>query len=101
MGEHRRQAMAKRQGRNAAREWLATATTGDKVGVAGCGFQYGYDTLDELRKEGLDVPSSDDPDFSWGFFKQVKGHVYHKVHFGMKGVSDAKGQENPEASGSS
>ena len=80
MDAYSRQAIAKRQGRNAAKVWLASAATADKVMFAGYDFRYGEDTLDDLREAGINVPSSSDPQYSWGLFKQVKGHVFHKVH---------------------
>jgi len=80
MNRYRREAIAKRQGRDAAKAWLASAATADKVMLAGFDFKYDIDTLDDLRKEGIGVPSSSDPHYSWGFFKQVKGQVFHKVH---------------------
>ena len=79
MQRNSRQAEEKRRGRNEAKMWLTTATAKDKVEVTGCDFEYGYDTLDMLREEGLSVLSSDSTDFSWGFFKQVKGHVLHRL----------------------
>ena len=80
MDAYSRQAIAKRQGRNAAKVWLASAATADKVMFAGYDFKYDIDTLNDLRKEGIEVPSSPDPHYSWGFFKQVKGQVFHRVH---------------------
>ena len=80
MDRFNKQAIAKRNGRDAAKVWLASAATADKVMLAGFDFRYGVDTLDDLSEEGIEVPSSCDPLFSWGFFKQVKGHVFHKVH---------------------
>ena len=87
-----RQAIAKRQGRNAAKVWLASAATADKVMLAGFDFRYGEDMLDDLRKEGIEVPSSSDPHYSWGFFKQVEGHVFNKVH--VSGGTSRKGIEH-------
>lgn len=49
------------------------------VRVAGYDFDYSLDTLDELRQQGLKVPPSSDENFSWGFWKCVKGHVTHCV----------------------
>lgn len=70
----------KRRGAEAARQWLSSADTGEKVRLAGYDFDYGLDTLDDLQQQGFNVPSSADLVFSWGFYKQVKGYVSHKVH---------------------
>lgn len=70
----------KKQGGQAAKAWLLIAATGDMVRLAGYDFDYGLDTLDDLRAQGLNVPSSSDGVFSWGFYKQVKSHVFHKIH---------------------
>ena len=51
MDAYSRQAIAKRQGRNAAKVWLASAATADKVMFAGYDFKYDIDTLNDLRKE--------------------------------------------------
>lgn len=75
----------KRRGGQAAKAWLSTADTREKVRLAGYDFDYGVDTLDDLRQQDFNVPSSADVMFSWGFYKQVKGHVFHKVHFGRHG----------------
>lgn len=66
---------AKKQGQSAAKAWLLSATTQQKINLAGCRFDYG-DTLIALASNGLDVPLIADVDSSWGFFKQVKGHVH-------------------------
>jgi len=85
MARDARRGLLKKQGGRAARAWLLTADTGEIVRLAGYDFDYGLDTLDELRAQGFKVPSSSDFVFSWGFYKQVKGHVFHKVHFGANG----------------
>ena len=82
---------AKFSGRQKANEWCETATTEQQVGVAGSDFEYG-ETLDDLIAEHFTVPRSDDPDFSWGFFKLVKSRVFHameKLKRGNKGPRDA------------
>jgi hypothetical protein len=75
----RAKAQAKKAGLVAARAWCKTVPREDQLKLAGYGFEYGM-TLDNLRSEGLRVPSSRDIDFSWGFFKQVKGRVHHALH---------------------
>ena len=70
---------AKKDGQNAARKWLKDALIQDIVDLAGSQFEYG-ETLDGLIAHGYRVPRSSDQMFSWGFFKQVKGHVFHKMH---------------------
>lgn len=72
------QADQKKSGQVAAKEWLRTATIEDKIGVAACDFEYG-ETLDDLVKDEYPVPRSQEPNFSWGFYKQIKSHVYHAV----------------------
>lgn len=72
---------AKREGSKAAKVWLTDADIGEKIRLAGFAFEYGVDTLDDLREEGFNIPSSADHIFSWGFYKQVKSHVYHTVHY--------------------
>jgi len=74
----------KKQGSEAAKNWLTTADAAEVVQLAGYDFDYGIDTLDDLRAQGFGVPSSNDPDFSWGFYKKVKGHVVHKIHRGRE-----------------
>ena len=56
----------KKQGGQAAKTWISPASTGDIVCLAGYDFDYGLDTLDDLRARGLNVPSSSDEAFSWG-----------------------------------
>lgn len=84
MGTDTTRATLKKQGAEAAKTWLSTASTGDIVRLAGYDFDYGLETLDDLREQGLNVPSSSDFVFSWGFYKQVKSHVCHKIHFGFR-----------------
>lgn len=69
---------AKRRGQEAAKRWLQQATIEQKVALAGVQLEYG-ETLDDLIEENFEVPSSADKDFSYGFFKQVKGHVFHAL----------------------
>lgn len=71
---------AKREGSEAAKVWLTDADTAEKVRLAGFAFEYGVDTLDDLREEEFNVPSSADYIFSWGFYKQVQSHVHQTVH---------------------
>ena len=68
----------KNQGMQAAKEWLKTAPVQVQIDVAGSKFNYG-ETLNGLIDEGLSVPCSNDRDFSWGFFKQVKSRLNHKL----------------------
>lgn len=70
----------KKRGAQAARQWLLRADSGEKVRLAGYDCDYGLETLDDLQQQGFTVPSSADLVLSWGFYKQVKGHVTHKVH---------------------
>jgi len=62
----------------AAKDWYRTAAVRDRLAVAAYDFEYG-DVLDDLADEGVAVPASSDVDFSWGFFKQVKGKVFHAL----------------------
>lgn len=71
---------SKHRGREAASEWLRTADPAETVRVAGYDFDYDLDTLTILRSQGFTVPPSSDVDFSWGFWKKVKGHVVHSVY---------------------
>ncbi len=87
----------KKQGGQAARAWLLTAATGEIVRLAGYEFDYGLDTLDDLRAQGFTVPSSSDFVFSWGFYKQVKGRVYHKIHMASNRMRNGR-REFPENS---
>lgn len=68
----------KYRGREAAKRWCQTASIEQQVRLAGCDLQYG-ETLDNLIEHGLDVPAASNRDFSWGFYKQVKGRVTHKI----------------------
>jgi hypothetical protein len=78
----------KKDGINAAKEWVKTATIQEQIDVAGCEFEYG-ETLDELISGGKRVPHSDDKDFSWGFFQQVKSRVHHKMAQSKPKLRDA------------
>ena len=69
---------AKKRGQQAAKTWIKANRLQCQIDVAGSGFEYGV-VLDDLRGKGLSVPASQDADFSWGFFKQVKGYVHHKL----------------------
>jgi hypothetical protein len=68
----------KKLGQQAARKWLKNTQPDIQVELAGCRMQFG-ETLDDLIGDDLPVPPSSDPYFSWGFYKQVKGHVVHKL----------------------
>lgn len=70
---------AKKMGQASAKEWSRTSPHGSQIALAGCGFRYGM-TLEDLSASGLRVPQSRDVDFSWGFFKQIKGHVHHALY---------------------
>lgn len=69
----------KKNGADAAKKWLATADPAEIVRLAGYDFDYQLDCLSDLAAQGFSVPPSRDHDFSWGFFKKVKGHAVHKV----------------------
>lgn len=73
------QSWRKREGINVAREWCRTASLLSQITIAGCGLEYG-ETLDTLIEEGYDVPSSSDRNFSWGFYKHVKGKVHDALY---------------------
>jgi hypothetical protein len=77
---------AKKAGQAAAKQWCRAASQQAQVTLAGWDFKYGM-TLDGLIGGGARVPPSADEDYSWGFFKQVKGRVYHALH---KSTSAAK-----------
>ncbi len=70
---------SKKQGARAAKEWYTQATIEQRVALAGCDFEYG-ETPSKLVADGYDVPKSEDMDYSWGFFKEVKGIVFHAIH---------------------
>lgn len=72
---------AKKHGQAEARRWLTDAPVAAIIAVAGCEMEYG-ETLDDLRREGFDVPASSDCDYSWGFFKQIRGYAHHKMFRG-------------------
>ena len=80
MASNGRRADMKRSGREQARNWIHHPDTSDGllVALAECDFAYG-ETLDDLIAEGYRVPRSNDRDFSLGFMKLVKGHVYVAV----------------------
>ena len=69
----------KKQGSVAASEWCRAADPAEIVRVAGYDFDFRLDTLDLMRKQGLNVPSSSDDYFSLGFWKGVKSYAVHKV----------------------
>ena len=69
---------SKKQGRHAAQKWSAIASVDAQVALAGTVFDYG-ETLDGLRDDDFDVPSSKDEDFSWGFYKEVKRITFNAV----------------------
>jgi len=75
----KQRADAKKAGHAAARGWSSTAPREELLRFAGYEFHYGM-TLEHMRSQGLHVPASRDPDFSWGFFKQAKGRVHHALH---------------------
>lgn len=66
----------KRTGQFAAKRWCRSALPKAQIALAGWRFEYGM-TLNDLVSEGADVPPSGNRDYSWGFFKQVKGRIYH------------------------
>jgi len=70
---------AKWRGMQSARHWLESASIEEQIRVAGYRFSYG-ETLNDLRFDGLNVPQSEDRNFSWGFWKSVKGRVHHTLY---------------------
>ena len=69
---------AKKNGAAAANVWMKQAPLQDVIDLAASQFGYG-ETLNSLIDDGHNVPQSADPNFSWGFFKKVKGHVHHRL----------------------
>jgi hypothetical protein len=67
-----------RAGDIAAIIWMGSATIHDKIAVAAADFRRGM-TLDWFRSFGVPVPDSDDPDYSWGFYRNVKAIVDRKL----------------------
>jgi len=72
-------AMNKKDGSLAAKDWIRSAPIAELIAVAACDLEYG-ETLESLVAEGYQVPLSRDRDYSWGFYKKVKSHVYHAVY---------------------
>jgi hypothetical protein len=70
---------SKKDGQYAAKAWIESASINQQIALAGCDFRY-RDTLSELAEDGYEVPTSNDADFSWGFFKTVKGKVHTALH---------------------
>jgi hypothetical protein len=68
----------KKLGRTDATQWMRTAHESQVLKLAADEFQYG-DTLTGLIAEGFEVPPSDDVDYSWGFYKYVKGGTLHTL----------------------
>lgn len=68
----------KKEGREHARNWLKETAIDEIVYVAASDLQY-RETLNHLIDDGYSVPPSNDADFSWGFFKQVKGYVFNTI----------------------
>lgn len=64
----------KKAGTSAAIDWIQHADPYEQVRVAACELKYG-ELLDGLINEGFQVPSSEDRDYSWGFYNRVKHHV--------------------------
>lgn len=69
---------SKKRGAKAAREWRKRAKVDEQIALAASQFEYG-NTLTDLIADEYDVPESEDVDFSWGFFKQIKGAVHHAI----------------------
>jgi hypothetical protein len=69
---------AKKNGQLAAKEWCKTIRLSEQINLAGADLKYG-ETLDELAADGFAVPPSADRDYSWGFYKKVKGKVTHAM----------------------
>lgn len=76
MTQPTRRGTSKRRGAALAKEWIRIAPQRDKVRVAAAVVDYGF-TLTELADGSTQLPVSSDKDFSWGFYKQVKSHVFH------------------------
>ncbi len=69
---------AKKRGMTAAQAWLDSASIEQRIKLGAYDFQYG-EVLRDLPAKGILVPRSGDVDFSWGFFKQVKGWLHNAV----------------------
>lgn len=69
----------KYMGMQTAKDYVRQAPVGQSLIVATMDLNFGF-TLDELRAEDLPLPRSNDPHFSWGFYKQVKSWVFAAVH---------------------
>lgn len=77
----------KKAGALAARDWMETVSNQELINLVGSGFEYGH-TLTDLIEEGHNVPESNDPDFSWGFFKKAKGKLHHSMDKSNHGQRD-------------
>lgn len=77
-------AESKKKGTNTAKDWVRNATTDEIIAIAACDFRY-KETLNDLIKDGYEVPPSSDRNFSWGFFKQVKGYAFNAVNAYRRG----------------
>lgn len=70
------QGARKKEGADAGRAWVKAASFQAVCDLASVNFEYGR-TLSELTE--MDVPTSEDRDFSWGFLKAVKAKVASAV----------------------
>lgn len=75
----RDRALEKAAGQLAAKGWLKTASIEDVMRLAGAETEYGDDTIDALREVNIHREELASPDFSWGFYKQVKSYVFHVI----------------------
>jgi hypothetical protein len=75
--------VAKYEGLTAAKAWLDTTSLQQRIRLATWDFRYG-DLLRDMPAKGIYVPRSGDRDFSWGFFKQVKGWLYSAAYKRMQ-----------------
>ncbi len=73
-------ALQKKTGQLAARYWLRSAQIADVVWLAGSDAEYGDDVVNALREVNVSMEGSSSRDFSWGFYKLVKSHVFQLVH---------------------
>lgn len=80
----------KRLGMDAAKAWTKKANVSEIVKLAAYDFDYKLDTLDLLIEQGFDLPKSSDYVFSYGFWKQTKSHVTHKIFMAQRQVQNMK-----------
>lgn len=73
-------ALLKKMGQLAARYWIKRAQISDVVWLAGLEASYDEELVSVLRDLDVRSQGSNSHDFAWGFYKQVKCHVFNLVY---------------------